>query len=121
MKKYLPLLLLLPFGLGFGPSRPADTPPNVIYILADDMGYGDVSSYNPQGRLRTPHIDALARRGMRFTDAHTSSAVCSPTGTPCVRLRYTTPSRAALPFGKGLGSSSCGPAPAGGVCLLPRS
>lgn len=88
MKKHLSFLLLLPWVVGFGPKPVADTPPNIIYILADDMGYGDVSSYNPGGRLRTPHIDALARRGLRFTDAHTSSAVCTPTRYGILTGRY---------------------------------
>ena len=49
--------------------------PNVIYVLADDMGYGDVSVYHPENKIRTPHLDQLAREGMYFTDAHTSSSV----------------------------------------------
>ena len=54
--------------------------PNVVVILADDLGYGDVSCYNPErGKIPTPNIDALAKSGMRFTDAHSSSGVCSPT------------------------------------------
>ena len=57
----------------------ADAPPNIILILADDLGYGDPGSYNSESKIPTPHIDALAARGMRFTDAHTTSAVCTPT------------------------------------------
>lgn len=53
--------------------------PNIIYILADDLGYGDVSSYNSESAWVTPHIDRLASEGMMFTDAHTGSAVCTPT------------------------------------------
>lgn len=54
--------------------------PNFVYILMDDMGIGDVSAYNPDHSVvSTPSIDALAAGGMRFTNAHTSSAVCSPT------------------------------------------
>ena len=54
--------------------------PNIIVILADDMGYGDVSCYNPWplGNISTPHIDALAQHGMMFMDAHASSSVCTP-------------------------------------------
>ena len=48
--------------------------PNIIYILADDMGIGDVSCYNENAKLSTTHIDRLAAEGMRFTDAHTPSA-----------------------------------------------
>ena len=57
----------------------ADALPNIILILADDLGYGDPGAYNPESKIPTPHIDALAARGMRFTDAHTTSAVCTPT------------------------------------------
>lgn len=53
--------------------------PNVIYILADDLGYGDLSIYNPQSRIKTPYLDQMARDGMRFTDMHSTSAVCTPT------------------------------------------
>ncbi|MDQ3622267.1 MAG: sulfatase-like hydrolase/transferase, partial [Verrucomicrobiota bacterium] len=45
--------------------------PNIIVILADDLGYGDVSCYNPHLKIPTPHMDRLAAEGMRFTDAHT--------------------------------------------------
>ena len=51
--------------------------PNIVYIYADDLGYGDLSCYGAQ-RVRTPNIDRLARRGLRFTDAHTSAATCTP-------------------------------------------
>ena len=50
--------------------------PNIVFILADDMGYGDVSSYNPKSRIRTTNIDRLARDGMRFTDAHSGGSSC---------------------------------------------
>ena len=53
--------------------------PNVLLILADDLGYGDVSAYNDEARVRTTHIDALAQQGLRFTDAHSPSTVCTPT------------------------------------------
>ena len=63
--------------------------PNVILILADDLGYGDVHCYNPErGKIPTPHMDALAKSGMRFTDAHTSSGVCSPTRYALLTGRY---------------------------------
>ncbi len=44
--------------------------PNIVLILADDLGYGDIGSYNPASRVPTPNIDRLAGQGMRFTDAH---------------------------------------------------
>ncbi|RMB64153.1 arylsulfatase [Dokdonia sinensis] len=52
--------------------------PNIVYILADDMGIGDVSGLNPEAKVSTPNIDALIKNGMTFTDAHTTSSVCTP-------------------------------------------
>lgn len=63
-------------------------PPNVIFILADDMGYGDVSAYNENSKINTKNLDKLAEEGMIFTDAHTSSAVCSPTRYGILTGRY---------------------------------
>lgn len=63
--------------------------PNVIFILADDMGYGDVQALNPErGKIPTPHMDRLAKEGMIFTDAHSSSAVCTPTRYGVLTGRY---------------------------------
>jgi len=65
--------------------------PNIIYILADDLGYGDVSANYAHGKITTPNIDRFASEGMRFTDAHASSSVSTPsrygllTGTYCFR------------------------------------
>ncbi len=63
--------------------------PNIIYVLADDLGYGDVSCYNPKSKIATPNIDRLASEGMRFTDAHTPSAVCTPTRYGILTGRYS--------------------------------
>jgi arylsulfatase A len=52
--------------------------PNLLVILADDLGYGDVRCYNEASKIATPHIDRLAREGMRFTDAHSPATVCTP-------------------------------------------
>ena len=68
--------------------------PNILVILADDLGYGDVGCYNPQSKVPTPHLDRLAREGMRFTDAHSPSTVCTPTryslltGQMAFRINY---------------------------------
>lgn len=63
--------------------------PNVVVILADDLGYGDVGCYNPErGKILTPNINSLAREGMRFTDAHSSSGVCSPSRYSLLTGRY---------------------------------
>jgi arylsulfatase A-like enzyme len=51
--------------------------PNIVYIMADDMGYGDLGCYGAT-KIPTPNIDRLASEGLRFTDAHSASAVCTP-------------------------------------------
>ena len=67
--------------------------PNIIYILADDLGYGDVACYNVASKIPTPHLDRLAREGMRFTDAHAASAVCTPSRYNLLTGRYCWRSR----------------------------
>lgn len=67
--------------------------PNIIFILADDLGYGDVSCFNENSKIKTPFIDKLASEGVRFTDAHTSSAVCTPTRYGILTGRYNWRSR----------------------------
>ncbi len=62
--------------------------PNVVYILADDMGYGDVAALNATSTIPTPHLDRLAHEGMTFTDAHSGSAVCTPTRYGVLTGRY---------------------------------
>lgn len=71
--------------------------PNIVYILADDLGYGDVSAYNPESKIATPSIDKLAGEGMRFTDAHSPSSVCTPTRYGIMTGRYCW--RSKLPRG----------------------
>jgi arylsulfatase A-like enzyme len=68
----------------------ADSPkPNIVILYADDLGYGDVQCYNPErGKIPTPHIDKLAAQGMRFTDGHSSSGVCSPSRYTLLTGRY---------------------------------
>ncbi len=63
--------------------------PNIVYILTDDLGYGDVQSLNPKrGKIATPVLDRLAAEGMTFTDAHSGSAVCTPTRYGVMTGRY---------------------------------
>jgi arylsulfatase A-like enzyme len=63
--------------------------PNIVYILADDLGYGDVQALNPgRGKIKTPHLDRLAAQGMTFTDAHSGSSVCTPTRYGLLTGRY---------------------------------
>ena len=63
--------------------------PNIVYVLCDDLGYGDVHCLNPQrGKIATPHMDRLAEQGMTFTDAHSGSSVCTPTRYGILTGRY---------------------------------
>lgn len=63
--------------------------PNIVFILADDMGYGDVETLNPQSKIPTPALNRLANEGMTFTDAHSPSAVCTPTRYATLTGRYS--------------------------------
>ena len=85
----LSLVLLCAVSLG------AETP-NIVIILADDLGYGDVSAYNPSSKAPTRNIDRLAAEGLRFTDAHAPAAVCVPTRYGLMTGRY--PMRTELPW-----------------------
>jgi arylsulfatase A-like enzyme len=77
--------------------------PNLIYILADDMGYGDLSSLNPQGKIHTHHLDQLAAGGLICRDAHATSAVCTPSRYSILTGRYNW--RSALKQGVNRGYS----------------
>ena len=74
--------------------NPKTTKPNILFILTDDLGYGDLSCYNTESKVSTPNVDRLAREGMRFTDAHSPSTVCTPsrysllTGRMAFRIPY---------------------------------
>jgi len=78
--------------IGLAASAAADTAsavvskpfPNIVFILADDLGYGDVGCYNPEAKAPTPNLDRLAKEGLLFADAHSPSTVCTPS-------RYDTP------------------------------
>jgi len=67
------------FGLLASSSANATELPNILLIMADDLGYGDVSCYNSESKIETPNIDRLANEGMRFTDTHSPCSVCTPT------------------------------------------
>ncbi len=74
-----PIFLILLLVLAQQHGQAADTThPNIIFILADDMGYGDLQAFNPDSRIRTPHLTQLAESGMRFTDAHSGGSTCKP-------------------------------------------
>lgn len=88
-----PLLLCLALALiacsATGDAQPdRDRHPNLVYILADDLGYGDLRCYQPDSKIPTPHLDRLAEQGARFTDAHSPSAVCTPTRYGILTGRY---------------------------------
>ncbi|MEO7319628.1 MAG: sulfatase-like hydrolase/transferase [Chthoniobacteraceae bacterium] len=83
-RTFLAALLLTPLA-----ALHADAKPNIVIILADDLGYGDVQCYNPErGKIPTPNMDRIAAQGMRFTDAHSSSGVCSPSRYTLLMGRY---------------------------------
>lgn len=67
----------------------ADLKPNIVFILADDLGYGDVSCLNENGKIATPNMDRIAKSGVIFTDAHSGSAVCTPTRYGILTGRYS--------------------------------
>lgn len=75
-------------------DKEAKETPNIVYIICDDLGYGDVQCLNPErGKIPTPHIDKLASEAMVFTDAHSGSSVCTPTRYGVLTGRYAWRSR----------------------------
>ena len=80
--------------------------PNIIYVICDDLGYGDIQCLNPKnGKIPTPHVDRLASEGMVFTDAHSGSSVCTPTRYGVLTGRYSW--RTALQSGVVQGFAPC--------------
>jgi arylsulfatase A-like enzyme len=69
-----------------GESSPSK--PNIVFILSDDLGYGDVDCYNKDSKIPTPHIDEMAADGIRFTDAHAATALCTPSRYAILTGRY---------------------------------
>lgn len=89
-KTYLPSALLL---AGICPAYADSDAPNIVLILADDMGYGDISYYNPMSRIKTECLDGMAREGAVYLDAHSSSSVSTPTRYGLLTGRYNWRSR----------------------------
>ena len=94
MTKVVLGVLLLPYLTGCGKSgkdngNTREQSPNIVYILADDLGYGDISCLNDSSKIQTSNIDALAEKGMTFTDAHSASAVSTPTRYGILTGRYS--------------------------------
>ncbi|MFT0574704.1 sulfatase-like hydrolase/transferase [Bacteroides thetaiotaomicron] len=86
-------LVAIPAALSFSAchtqsSQQQPTPPNIIYILADDMGYGDINAFNPHSQIPTPTLDSMASAGIMFTDAHSNSSVSTPTRYGTLTGRY---------------------------------
>jgi arylsulfatase A len=89
LTKLIIALLLMPIAaLAAAGAQEAQAKPNIVIIFADDMGYGDPGCYNPQSKIATPHIDRLAREGMRFTDAHAPGPLCHPSRLGLMTGRY---------------------------------
>ena len=80
MGMFFSLFMLAPAGQA--------NPPNIVILYADDMGYGDLACQNPQSKIPTPNLDRLASQGMRFTNAHSSSGVCTPSRYALLQGRY---------------------------------
>ncbi len=88
-KKFLIVAIAVLFVINITACKKENTiKPNIIFILADDLGYGDISCFNENSKVETPFIDKLASEGVIFTDAHTSSAVCTPTRYGILTGRY---------------------------------
>lgn len=88
MKQLFIVLLAAIFLGSCSTQKQEDERPNIVVILADDLGYGDVSGFNENSKITTPNIDQLVDAGVSFTDAHTSSAVCTPTRYSILTGRY---------------------------------
>ena len=84
LMRFLSLLIYL-----FACSLHTAERPNIVFILADDLGFGDVKCYGGERcQIDTPNIDALAKGGLRFTDAHVNASVCVPTRVAIMTGRY---------------------------------
>jgi arylsulfatase A-like enzyme len=80
--------LLLPTAAAFA-QAPRSNRPNIVYILCDDLGYGDIHAFNPgRGKILTPNVDRLTSQGMSFTDTHSASSVCTPSRYGILTGRY---------------------------------
>lgn len=75
---FLPLILTTTAAFTFTTAQAENTKPNILILYGDDLGFGDLTSYNPDSKIPTPHLDQLAAEGIRFTDGHSSSGICTP-------------------------------------------
>jgi arylsulfatase A-like enzyme len=84
----LTALLLASLGVVHAADKPAlATTPNIVFIMADDLGYGDLGCYGAT-KVKTPHVDRLASQGLRFTDGHSSAGTCTPSRYSFVTGEY---------------------------------
>lgn len=93
ISKEFPSLWVLVIILAAGCTKTAPTQlpekqPNILVLYADDLGYGDLTCYNAESKIPTPHLDRLAEQGMRFTDGHSSSGICTPSRYALLTGRY---------------------------------
>ncbi len=82
------LLLVIAYACMHQVDKPRKEKPNVIILYADDMGYGDLACQNPESKIPTPNLDQLAVEGMRFSDGHSSSGICTPSRYALLTGRY---------------------------------
>lgn len=93
MNKFLVPALLIACVQGINPQASvaddgSHTKPNIVFILADDMGYGDLKAFNPQSKISTPNLDDLCGSGMLFTDAHSGGSTCKPSRYALITGRF---------------------------------
>ncbi len=89
MRRLLRLVAALVATASLIQGHAAAQSPNIVVILADDFGVGDIQAHHPKNRIPTPYLDKLVREGTSFTDAHSPSAVCSPTRYGLLTGRYS--------------------------------
>ena len=94
VNRFRHVLALLALGLGSNTSNAVDRP-NIVLIMCDDLGWGDVG-FNGNKVIRTPHLDAMAKGGMKFNRFYAAAPVCSPTRGSCITGRH--PFRYSIPF-----------------------
>lgn len=89
MKSSLHLVFFALTAFSVQAQQPAKSRPNIVVIYTDDQGFGDASCYNPESKIQTPNLDKLAAGGIRFTDAHCSDSVCTPSRYGLLTGRYS--------------------------------
>lgn len=98
--RFITIGWVVAWGAAATSAQTSSEAPNILFIYMDDLGYGDISSFNEDSKISTPHIDRLAHEGISFTDAHTAAAVCGPSRYGLLTGRY--------PWRRGKGGTSNG-------------